>query len=68
LEIHILNAAVASINPPINLRGRPPAAAKTERANRRCKFHLSKAMAIKKPPKKRKTKCDPYGAVVSAML
>ena len=58
-EIHMLRAAVASIKPPSNRRGRPPAATKMRSANRRCRFHRSKASAMRNPPMKRNTNLDP---------
>ena len=59
LEIHMLRPAVASINPAMSLLGLPPAATNTFKANRRCKFQRSKAMAMRNPPRNKKTYFDP---------
>ena len=59
LEIHMLRAAVATMNPASSLRGCPPAATRMCSANRRWRFHRSSARAIKNPPRNKNTNLEP---------
>ena len=58
-EIHMLNPAVANMNPASNRRGCPPASTKMFKANRRCSCHRSKARAMRKPPMNKNTYLEP---------
>ena len=54
LDTHIDRKAVASIRPSTIRRGCSPTRLSVRRAIRRCRFHFSMAMAIRKPPRNRK--------------
>ena len=55
LLIHILKEAVANMNPRITLSGVVPVRRIIFNAMRRCRLTFSKASAITKPPKNKKT-------------
>ena len=54
-DTHIDRKPVASISPSTIRRGCTPTRASVASAMRRCRFHFSIAMAIRKPPRNRNT-------------
>jgi hypothetical protein len=53
LLTHILMKAVTAMKPRIRLAGRVPTTVRTAMAMRRCSPQLSRAIAIRKPPRNR---------------